>query len=296
MVDQPRCELSDTERFWDEKARTSQGDPLKAVCRDSVEENECIDRVQRTLARSAMERIGRIRRLTGAALLDYGCGSGRWVDVLRRHGCRYTGVDISAAMVAIARREHPDTEFRKIDGVITPYADASFDLVWSVAVVHHNPPDRQEQMLGEFVRVLRDGGVVVLLEGVGRSNPSGEGIYYPRTRDGWTALAARHGLSCRWRRGASYFALRFVSEAVARRIAAARARLGSRVGLPGGRTPDPSKAPCTRWAARVDAALWPHLAGFLPPPLQRRVIMVFEKGVRQQPAPARRSLPESSAA
>ncbi len=270
MADRSSSELSDLEDFWDEKARASGADSLKAVCLDTAEENSCIDRVQHALARSAMDRIRRIRDLTGAAVLDYGCGIGRWVDFLRARGCRYTGVDLSSDMLAMARRRLPDAEFRKVDGRAIPYGDNSVDLIWSIAVVHHNPPERQEQMIAEFARALRDGGMLVLFEGVGRSHLSEPGIYYPRTRSGWTVLAERHHLCPVWSRGARYFIFRSLGEALR--------RSGGRGSTAASRQPA-----LIRWAARLDGVLCPRLAGFLPPSLQRRAIMVFVKRATQRP-------------
>jgi SAM-dependent methyltransferase len=224
-----------------------------------------------------MERIRRIRHLSGAAVLDYGCGSGRWADFLRAYGCLYTGVDLSAGMLKIAQRQHPDIEFRKTNGLVVPHGNKIFDLVWSVAVVHHNPPDRQEKLLAEFVRVLHDGGFLVLLEGVGSGGRPPARLYYPRTRSAWSALAQRHGLSLRWRCGASYFALRWLVEVLWWRIEAGGGALAAREGAGGGFTNSPRKAAWLRFAARVDAVLCPQLVGCLPPPLQRRVIMVFQK-------------------
>jgi len=277
MDDRVPAEVLSVEHLWDEKARTSGNDALRAGGRDTAEENTCIDRVQRALARRAMERIRRLRRLRGAAVLDYGCGSGRWADFLQAYGCRYSGVDLSAGMLEIARRQHPDIELRKTNGLVVPHGNRIFDLVWSVAVVHHNPPDRQETLLAEFVRVLRDGGFLVLLEGVGPGRRPPEPLYYPRTRTAWTGLAQRHGLSLRWRCGGSYFALRWLAEELWRRIGAGGGALEAREEAGSALANSRRKAACLRMAARVDAVLCPHLVGCLPPPLQRRLIMVFQK-------------------
>ena len=277
MDDHSSAEVLDAENLWDEKARTSANDALRAGCLDTPEENTCIDRVQRALARRALEEIRRIRQVSGAAVLDYGCGSGRWADFLQAYGCVYTGVDLSAGMLDIARRQHPDIDFRKTNGLVIPHGNKVFDLVWSVAVVHHNPPARQETLLAEFVRVLQDGGVVVLLEGVGAgSRPPGR-LYYPRTRSAWSALAQRHGLFLRWRCGASYFALRWLAEVLWRRIGTGEGAPATREDPGGGHASSPRKAAWLRLAARVDGVLCPQLVGRLPPPLQRRVIMVFQK-------------------
>ena len=45
-------------------------------------------------------------------IVDLGCGSGRWAEQLTRAGYRVLGIDISEAMIRIARRRAPRAEFR----------------------------------------------------------------------------------------------------------------------------------------------------------------------------------------
>jgi trans-aconitate methyltransferase len=40
--------------------------------------------------------------------LDVGCGAGRCLGLLARHGFATDGIDLSPAMVALARDRHPD--------------------------------------------------------------------------------------------------------------------------------------------------------------------------------------------
>jgi SAM-dependent methyltransferase len=49
------------------------------------------------------------------SVLEIGCGSGRLSSRLRRAGYRYTGLDFSAEMLRIARRENPGTRFIRGD-------------------------------------------------------------------------------------------------------------------------------------------------------------------------------------
>jgi len=45
-------------------------------------------------------------------VIDLGCGSGIWASELSRHGYSVLGIDISAAMIEIARKRVPNGEFR----------------------------------------------------------------------------------------------------------------------------------------------------------------------------------------
>jgi SAM-dependent methyltransferase len=259
MTKDASVEVADCAHFWDEQARNSGGDPNRAVCLDSAEENLAIDRVQLALLTGAMDRICDAKDFTGASVLDFGCGAGRWVPLLKSYGCRYAGVDLSSGMLDIARLQHPGADFRAVDGYGIPYDDRTFDLAWSIAVIHHNPPDKQGRILAELARVLRDGALLVALEGIARGRGSNEGIYHPRTGKGWRELAAQHGLRLRWRRGARYFIL----------AAGGHALHGRQIGV--------RASFWTRFAAKVDSVLCPHLNGLLPPVLQTRAVMVFEK-------------------
>jgi SAM-dependent methyltransferase len=49
------------------------------------------------------------------SVLEIGCGSGRLASYLMDAGYRYAGLDLSAALLRIARREHPGTEFVRGD-------------------------------------------------------------------------------------------------------------------------------------------------------------------------------------
>lgn len=50
-------------------------------------------------------------RITNGTIVDLGCGSGIWARELANSGYRVVGVDISPAMIDIARRRVPEAEF-----------------------------------------------------------------------------------------------------------------------------------------------------------------------------------------
>ena len=71
-------------------------------------------------------------------LLDLGCGDGRALDVLPAiaPGLDYTGVDIETSP-EVDSRTRSDARFVTYDGVALPFADASFDAVYSSQVFEH---------------------------------------------------------------------------------------------------------------------------------------------------------------
>lgn len=98
-----------------------------------------------------------------ARILDYGCGYGRTMAELSKHGFTdLTGVDLSPALIARGRREYPDLRFDVLDKPpALPYADATFDLVILFAVLTCIPDDAaQRALVDELTRVLTPGGLL----------------------------------------------------------------------------------------------------------------------------------------
>lgn len=96
----------------------------------------------------------------GTRVLDLATGPGYAAAAASARGASAIGVDVAAAMVALAGRLHPELEFRRADAQELPFADASFDAVVGNFLILHL--GRPEQGMAEFVRVLRPGGSVAL--------------------------------------------------------------------------------------------------------------------------------------
>src|SRR5205085_904898 len=98
-------------------------------------------------------------------VLEAGCGIGTDGKQFARAGAVYTSIDFSPTALELARqrfaREGLSGEF--VAGSLTelPFGDASFDLVYSVGVIHHIPDT--ERAVAEFRRVLRPGGRVLVM-------------------------------------------------------------------------------------------------------------------------------------
>ena len=63
------------------------------------------------------------------AVLDVGCGAGRFCRMAADRGARVSGLDATPAFVEIARERIPDGDFRVGDMEGLPWVDDSFDLV-----------------------------------------------------------------------------------------------------------------------------------------------------------------------
>ncbi|MEU5210544.1 class I SAM-dependent methyltransferase [Streptomyces sp. NPDC020742] len=99
-----------------------------------------------------------------ARVLDYGCGYGRLTAELAALGYgRVQGVDVSAALVARGRREHPELALRRCAELPLPFGDGSFDAALLFAVLTCVPVDAdQAAIVGELGRLVRPGGVLYL--------------------------------------------------------------------------------------------------------------------------------------
>jgi SAM-dependent methyltransferase len=98
-----------------------------------------------------------------AALLDAGCGTGGLIRRLgpRRVGWKWTGVDFSPLALKLARdRCGATADLREGSVTALPFENGVFDAVISADVLYHLDDD--SAALGEFHRVLRPGGVLVV--------------------------------------------------------------------------------------------------------------------------------------
>jgi SAM-dependent methyltransferase len=95
--------------------------------------------------------------------LDVGCGTGVLAERLAVAGYEMVGVDPSAGMLEILEARTPLVRPVHASGTSLPFDDDSFDLVVTVAVMHHiADPDDVRQTLAEMVRVVKPAGRVVV--------------------------------------------------------------------------------------------------------------------------------------
>ncbi len=120
-------------------------------------------------AEEYLERVVR-EKSAGAAVLDYGCGTGWLVPGLVKSGAtRIVGIDVAEGLVEQARGHFGNlAEFHCMDGHRTAFPDGAFDLVVGRAILHHMEFDAAVR---EIHRVLRPGGAAVFLEPL-RDNPA----------------------------------------------------------------------------------------------------------------------------
>jgi len=107
----------------------------------------------------------------GERVLDVGCGTGHQAAALAERGVEVVGVDSDAAMLVLARTQHPGLVVAQVDAqdgvAITAAVGAgSFDAVLSNAALHWMT--RQDDVVAALASVLRPGGrLVVEMGGAG---------------------------------------------------------------------------------------------------------------------------------
>lgn len=148
-----------------------ENDPLWAVCTDPSRSNRRWNE-QEFLATGEAEvhTVLDLLRSLGCApdrkerALDFGCGAGRLTRALSFHFDQCCGIDISASMIAAAKRLNHDRTncqflVNRKEKVDLP--DQSYGFIYSSIVLQHLRPRLVVCYLQEFARLLRVGGLLV---------------------------------------------------------------------------------------------------------------------------------------
>lgn len=106
-------------------------------------------------------------------ILDFGCGSGIYCDYLGHDlESKYFGIDKNFADLVLARKFFPENYFFAC-GENTCFKDNSIDYIVATNVLHHLKLKQINKLILEFNRILKDGGKLILLEAVERSEQIG---------------------------------------------------------------------------------------------------------------------------
>lgn len=122
---------------------------------------------------SGVEEIDAVLRRAGergldpprGRALDFGCGAGRLTQAMAARFERCDGVDVSDAMVRLARshNQHGDRCAYHLNTApnLSLFQESSFDFIYTTLVLQHMVPRLSTGYIREFVRVLEPEGLLV---------------------------------------------------------------------------------------------------------------------------------------
>ncbi len=128
-----------------------------------------VDRAYAITGASHGDFMGRLASdAPGKRVLEIGCGAGRIAFELAEYGGRVTGIDLSDVAIEAARTRARElgveAVFEAMDAEKTSLSDASFDIVYGGAILHHLAIDNAYR---EIARLLAPGGYALFLEPLG---------------------------------------------------------------------------------------------------------------------------------
>jgi len=122
-----------------------------------------VARLERKAVRQGLARAG---IQPGERVLEVAVGPGvvheQLLTRVRREGF-LAGVDLAAGMLRAARRRIPGARLARADARALPFASENFDLVWASYFLDLIPTAELVPVLKEFLRVLRPGGRLLLV-------------------------------------------------------------------------------------------------------------------------------------
>ena len=107
----------------------------------------------------ARELMKRFNLNPDMSLLDVGCGQGEMLEAFKTAGLEVKGLDLAPS--ALDREDSIEISQCDVTCETYPYGDGLFDAVFAKSVIEHvvDPTN----MLAEMKRVLKPGGVLILL-------------------------------------------------------------------------------------------------------------------------------------
>lgn len=104
------------------------------------------------------------KHVSGRTAMDFGCGAGRSTRFLRKLGFEPVGVDISAAMLSLARANDPDGNYRLVpNDDLSDFHPGSFDLILSAFTFDNVTMEKKEEIFRSLKTLLKPDGRILNL-------------------------------------------------------------------------------------------------------------------------------------
>ena len=98
--------------------------------------------------------------LSGASILEVGCGTGNYLKKIYNKSSLVTGLDISRNMLLRTKSKLPGINLIRSNAECLPFPNKSFDAIYSIQVLHHI--NDKSKLMSEVYRTLKKGGKFVL--------------------------------------------------------------------------------------------------------------------------------------
>lgn len=112
-----------------------------------------------------------LKEVGKGTILDVGCGVGNLTKYIQDNGFEVLGIDLSNKMLEIAKERFPDVSFQIMDMTEIKFPKNSFDALFVAYSLFHVPPNKVENTLKSFVKLLKNKGKIMFMlqEGQGEA-------------------------------------------------------------------------------------------------------------------------------
>ena len=102
----------------------------------------------------------------GSTILDVAAGTGKQAFAFAKKGYEVIGIDLSEAMLKVARKKNKygNVKFEVGDATNLPFEDSSFDVSCVSFGLHDMPLTIREKAFKEMVRVTKTKGMIVIVD------------------------------------------------------------------------------------------------------------------------------------
>ncbi|MBE9036770.1 class I SAM-dependent methyltransferase [aff. Roholtiella sp. LEGE 12411] len=108
-------------------------------------------------------------------ILDLCCGSGQATQFLVKYSQNVTGLDASPKSLQRSQQNVPEANYVEAFAEEMPFADYLFDVVHTSTALHEMEPEQLRKIIKEVYRVLKPGGIFVLVDFHAPTNP----VFWP---------------------------------------------------------------------------------------------------------------------